>query len=115
MPRGAPKGNLNNLKHGFYSRAFRSQDITDLESQLAGGLQDEIIMLRVAVRRVFTYCQQEEDPEKLMTALNVLAMASARLANMLRTQKWLGSGRSQIVNNTLTSVLQEFMQEYNIR
>jgi len=52
--RGAQPRNLNALKHGFYSRQFQSGEITDLETCLASGLQDEISMLRVITRRVFS-------------------------------------------------------------
>jgi uncharacterized protein YjcR len=30
--RGAPKGNLNALKHGFYSRLFHAGEATDLSN-----------------------------------------------------------------------------------
>ena len=51
--RGAQPGNLNALKHGFYSRNFLDLENTDLEAMLAQDLESEIAMLRVVVRRAF--------------------------------------------------------------
>jgi hypothetical protein len=51
--RGAQPGNLNALKHGFYSRSFLDLENTDLEAMLAQDLESEIAMLRVVVRRAF--------------------------------------------------------------
>jgi len=48
--RGAQPGNLNALRHGFYSRYFRSIELADLD-QLSAGLESEIAMLRVQTRR----------------------------------------------------------------
>ena len=39
-------GNTNALKHGFYSRRFRSADLQDLDTHDFSGLQDEIVMIR---------------------------------------------------------------------
>jgi len=49
---GAPAGNTNALKHGFYSTQLRSGDLADLETYQFSGLIDAITMLRVVIRRV---------------------------------------------------------------
>ncbi len=41
-PRGAPRGNRNALKHGFYARTFPSSEVKDLETYPFQGLQDAI-------------------------------------------------------------------------
>jgi len=52
-PRGAQPGNTNALKHGFYAKHFNQLELSDLETALSGGLDNEIEMLRVAQRRTF--------------------------------------------------------------
>jgi hypothetical protein len=113
--RGAPKGNLNALKHGFYSQAFRSQEAADLDTIPAGDLLDEIAMLRVAARRVFNLSQEEDNPDKLMDSLNGLGLASTRLAGLMRTQKLLGSQQDQAAKIAISNALQEIMEEFNIK
>ena len=49
--RGAPFGNRNALKHGFYARNFDPGDTKDLDEHEFDGLTDEIILLRVYIRR----------------------------------------------------------------
>jgi hypothetical protein len=56
----APKGNTNALKHGFYSRRFKQQEIYDLD-MLSGtdlpNLTSELDLLRVALLRTFEQAQ----------------------------------------------------------
>ncbi|MHB8105779.1 MAG: hypothetical protein ACYDG5_09655 [Dehalococcoidales bacterium] len=50
--RGAPKGNQNALKHGFYSRALNQTDQLDLD--LAAGVEgfnEEIALLRFEIKK----------------------------------------------------------------
>jgi uncharacterized protein YjcR len=50
-PRGAPKGNLNALKHGFYSRLFRDAESSEADDDQLVNLENEITLLRVMIRR----------------------------------------------------------------
>jgi len=45
--RGGQPGNVNAVKHGFYSRRFRELEAEDLDAALQNGLGDEIDMMRV--------------------------------------------------------------------
>jgi hypothetical protein len=52
--RGAPRGNTNALKCGFYSRKLRTVEKNDLEkTEFVNNLRDEILMLKVVIRRVW--------------------------------------------------------------
>ena len=56
---GAPESNKNRLTHGFYSRYFTLQEVSDLLSsadvpELAG----EIIAAQIAIRRILAYLEQ---------------------------------------------------------
>jgi hypothetical protein len=71
-PRGAScidPGNLNALKHGFYSKQFEAVEIQDLETRLLVGLQDEVAMLRVMMRRILDLTRGCDDREELMNVL----------------------------------------------
>ena len=87
-PRGAPLGNTNALKHGFYSRTFRSTEQTDLAALTdAASLENEIQLMRVFILRI---AQQETDGlsfTESLALLNVLSRASLSLGSLLRTQR----------------------------
>ncbi|MBE0688294.1 MAG: hypothetical protein IH585_20060 [Anaerolineaceae bacterium] len=89
--RGGQPGNLNAVKHGFYSRKFRDLESQDLETVPVEGLDGEIALMRVMIRRVFDYANDNAgDLEDWMETLTVLGSASTMLAKMLQTQKLLG-------------------------
>ena len=87
--RGAPKGNTNALKHGFYSKQLRTmradgplpEEITDRM-----GLSDEIAMLRLYTRRLIRMGAEIEDLDTAISLLRVLCLASTTLTRLLRTQ-----------------------------
>ncbi len=106
VKRGAQPGNLNALKNGFYSRQFRELENADL-SQVSEGLKDEILMLRVFIRRMFELASDENgDLEQMAGCLNALGMASTRLANLLRTDQKLSVDRSEFAGS-LSQALSE--------
>jgi hypothetical protein len=88
-PRGAPPGNLNAIKHGFYSKQFRKNDLADLELTDFTGLLDEIKLLRVYIRRVVELGRDTNDLAEALTILRVLCLASASLNRLLKTQRLL--------------------------
>jgi hypothetical protein len=112
---GAQPGNINRLKHGFYSRRFRQLEQADLESIPARGLQDEIALMRVTIRRVFEFAVEEAaDLKTWAQALAVLGAASSRLANLLRTEKLLDDGSSEVasaLSQALDQMLKDLGQE----
>ena len=65
------QGTINALKHGFYSQRFSPIELQDLDIALADGLDDEIALLRVTIRRVFDLATEEgEDTETWFKALS---------------------------------------------
>jgi hypothetical protein len=107
--RGAQPGNLNALKHGFYSRIFQDREALDLEALLDSDLKDEIAMLRVVIRRVLQYTEDVENLEDAVHLLSALGAASTRLASLLRVQKLLGgaSEASDAISEALTQIVQD--------
>jgi hypothetical protein len=108
---GAQPNNTNAVKHGFYSRQFQHLETSDLDIALLNGLDDEIALLRVIIRRVFEYTNNEkQNLDTWSTALSTLGSASTRLAHLLRTQKLLGGGEedaSSALSNALSAVTKE--------
>ena len=51
--RGAPLGNQNNFKHGFYSRRLQKRALTGVESTDNSSLLEEIALIRVFTDSVF--------------------------------------------------------------
>jgi hypothetical protein len=92
-PRGAPKGNLNALKHGFYSRLFRSSENNELPQDLAD-LDHEITLLRVLIRRTMQMADGIDDIKDATRLLDSLGAAASRLAALLRVQKILANDHS---------------------
>jgi len=85
---GAPLGNTNALKHGFYSRAFRTAEQTDIAAiSDTASLENEIQLMRVFILRI---AQQETDNlsfTESLALLTVLSRASLSLSSLLRTQR----------------------------
>jgi len=97
--RGAPKGNFNAFKHGYYSRRYRPLELSDLDAALSDGLDDEISLLRVIIRRVFEYADTEaQDLETWSKALSTLGAAATRLGGLLRTQQLISGGSTDVVS-----------------
>jgi hypothetical protein len=119
--RGAQPGNLNALKHGFYSRSFKDLENKDLEVMLAQDLESEIAMLRVVARRAFELstapAEGDADPgqslDKAIHVMNSLGMASIRLGSLLKIQAMLGKRESDI-GATISEALKEVARELKL-
>ena len=99
VPRGAPKGNQNARKHGFYSLVL--DEAQKLDFQLAEGvegLDDEITLLRVKIKALI-----EKDPENLL----LIMQASGTLARLLRTRYTLEKGQGKGIKDAIRNVLTE--------
>jgi hypothetical protein len=107
---GQPR-NLNALKHGFYSRLYRSGEIADLEQAGAPSLADEITMLRVLMRRMFEQAMHDDpDLETWIKCTDMLGKTSHHLSALMRAQASL-AGQDQDVATALTEALAEVLKE----
>lgn len=109
--RGAQPGNINALKHGFYARHFGKMELKDLDAILDKGLDSEINMLRVGIRRLFELTQENSDIERGIRLLSVLGSSATRLANLLRTELLLGGDRQDKVYTQLIDAIEEMANE----
>ena len=82
--RGGQPGNHNALKHGYYARHFRPSEIEDLE-QLTPGLQDEINMIRIFIRRVIAGTDPDATLAENLEVMRHLSFATLTLTRLVRT------------------------------
>jgi len=76
--RGAPKGNQNARKHGFYSKVLDEAEQLDFELATdVDGIDDEIALLRVKIKSLITY-----DPDNI----KLIMQATTTLARLVRTK-----------------------------
>ena len=98
--RGAPKGNQNARKHGFYSKVLDEAEQLDLElASDVEGIDDEIALLRVKIKSIL-----EKDPENI----RLLAAATNALARLVRTKynisKQDRKGLKEAIGNVLRDI-----------
>jgi hypothetical protein len=106
--RGAPLGNRNRLKHGFYSRRFLTAEIKDLENG-EHNLDDEIKLIRIYLRRLTEKADTFTSLEQGMEFLRALSMATYTISRLVRMR--------QVVGPVVTDLLSRAMDEaiVNIR
>ena len=110
--RGAQPGNANAVKHGFYSRTFHGDEVNDLETQLAEGLNNEIAMMRVITRRVFDLASGAfKSTDEAINLLGALGLASSHLAGLLRSQQ-LTIENADNVTEALLKALVELLTKW---
>ena len=97
--RGAPKGNQNARKHGFYSKVLDEAEQLDFE--LASGVEgfdDEIALLRVKIKSIL-----ENDPENI----RLLMEATSTLANLVKTKYKISKEQRKGLKEAIENVLKE--------
>ncbi len=98
--RGAPKGNQNARKHGFYSKVLDEAEQLDFElASGVEGIDDEIALLRVKIKSLIAH-----DPENItliMQATNTLARLVRTRYNISKKDK---KGLKEAIGNVLKDV-----------
>ena len=97
---GAPRGNQNARKHGFYSKVLDEAEQLDLEQATrVEGIDDEIALIRVKIKSVVAH-----DPQNI----KLIMQATTTLARLLRTKynirKEDKNGLRQAIANVLKDV-----------
>ena len=98
--RGAPLGNQNARKHGFYSRVLDEAEQRDFALATGvEGIDDEIALLRVKIKSLIAH-----DPDNLtliMQAINTLARVVSTRYNIGKRDK---KGLKEAIGNVLRDV-----------
>jgi len=84
--KGAPKGNQNAKKHGFYSQALDEAELLELEEARGmDGLDEEIAILRIKLKNLIE--SQPQNIELALEAANTIARLVRTRYNITREQK----------------------------
>lgn len=98
--RGAPPGNQNARKHGFYSAVLAEEELADLAQAVeVEGLDEEIALMRVKLKSVLRH-----DPENtalIMEAVKTLSRMVRTRYNISRSDK---KGLKEAVGNVLKDI-----------
>jgi hypothetical protein len=81
--RGGQPNNRNALKHGFYARGFDRAILKDLTIR-DPQLDDEILLLRVFIRRVYERTQRSDSSAEDINTLRALALASLTIGRLIK-------------------------------
>ena len=84
--RGAQKGNLNRLKHGFYSAQLRGLDVAGA-NRLESELSEEIGAYRAMLQRYLDQFMEAESEKEMGRILDLAGRAFTRIGNLVRIQK----------------------------
>ena len=108
---GAPSGNHNALKHGFYTRRIKKRDLTGVESTDVSSLVEEIALIRVFTRRLIETIHPDSDTYELSEVLRALCLASSTITRVVKTQYLItssGSGLDDEIAMAIRQVNAEF-------
>jgi hypothetical protein len=97
--RGAPQGNQNARKHGFYSRALNKAEQLDFELATGvEGLDDEIALLRIRIRALL-----ENEPENI----RYIVQATNALVRLVRARYDISKEDRKGLKEAIGNVLRE--------
>ncbi len=97
--RGAPKGNQNARKHGFYSRVLDEAEQLDFELATGvEGIDGEIALLRVKIKSIL-----KNDPENI----KLITQATDALARLVRTRYNISKADKKGLKEAIGNVLRD--------
>ncbi len=97
--RGAPRGNQNARKHGFYSRVLDEAERLDFELATGvEGIDDEIALLRVKIKSLIAH-----DPDNI----KLIMQATNTLARLIRTEYNISKKDKKGLKEAITNVLRD--------
>ncbi len=109
-PRGAPLGNLNALKHGFYTRRLKKRDLNGVENTDSKNLVDEIAIVRVFTRRLIESLDPEADAYQVASALRILCVSLSTITRAMKAQHFLPQN-SHGLDDALSIAIREVNEE----
>lgn len=96
---GAPKGNQNARKHGFYSRVLDDNERADFELATGvEGIDGEIALLRVKIKSL-----AERDPQNI----RLIMQAINTLERLVRTKYSIGKEDKKGLRDAIANVLKD--------
>ena len=105
--RGAPRGNQNARKHGFYSRVLdEAQKLQLDEAREVEGIDEEIAVVRVKLLSLI-----DEHPQRIDLQLR----AASTIARMVRTRFHITAGGNRSLKDAITKVLTDIAVPLGIK
>jgi len=109
---GAPKGNGNAVKHGFYRSVLTADEVADLVTHAENDtIDDEIALTRVLLRRLMKRLQEPDVDLGELRAVSPLIFTGARTVASLMRQKKPSGG----IQDTINDILDELSSQYPIQ
>jgi uncharacterized protein YjcR len=97
--RGAPKGNQNARKHGFYSRALTEAEKIELEEAgYVEGIDQEIALLRIKLRELV-----QNEPDRI----DLHFEAANTIARLVKTRYQITKEQKRSLKEAIAKVLTE--------
>jgi hypothetical protein len=109
--RGAPAGNTNAIKHGFYSGRYHPAEAAGLKKLEPLDLREEINLIRVYIRRLIEQVDEHATFEDHLIILRILCLASHSLTRLIRTQHYANPEDSAA--DQMEQALSEALKEIN--
>ena len=109
---GAPPGNHNALKHGFYTRRLKKRDLTGVEATDVSSLVEEIALIRLFTRRLVESCIPDADFYELADILRILCLASTTITRLTKTQYLLSTSNTGF-DDELAEAIRQVNEEFN--
>ena len=98
--RGAPKGNRNARKHGFYAKVLDEAEQLDFElASGVEGIDDEIALLRVKIKSIL-----KSDPENIKLIMQVTNALERLIKTRYKITKEQKKGLKEAIGNVLRDV-----------
>ena len=106
-PRGAPRGNRNALKHGYYSRAFKKAERPDFyDAAGIEGLDEEIALFRRELKKAVSGGDDRN--------LKLLEKAALSLGKLIRTRYEIKDTRHHQLNDAISNVVRDVLKPLGV-
>jgi hypothetical protein len=108
--RGAQFCNNNARKHGFYSNRLPKADLRGVDNTFINSLEDEIVMMRVFLRRLVAHSAEVHTLEQELELMRAVCLATLSITRMIRTQHYItpyDSENSRLLDAALTELMEE--------
>jgi hypothetical protein len=114
--RGGQKGNTNALKYGFYTRKLRRVEKTDLDKiDFLNNLHDEILMLKVMIRRVWELSSADtKDLDQCIAALYALGQGAMRQSRLMSVESQINGADQSEASQAIAEAIRKVAEEYTL-
>ena len=112
--RGAPQGNSNAVKHGYYSAKFKKSERDALEKTEFSGLSEEIVLQRLIIHRLVTLSGKITDFYEYLEFVRVSSLAFMSLSRLVRAQAMLAMSGDDELKQAFDAALKQIQVEWKL-